>query len=131
MLPFANYAVVLRLSGADLWTALENGVSRAEQGDGRFPQISGLTFSWDPAAPAGSRIQEILFAGQPLDPGATFSLATNDFMAAGGDGYSVLENAEVVVPASAGPLLSTLVIDYIAERGSVAPDVEERIRITT
>jgi 5'-nucleotidase / UDP-sugar diphosphatase len=129
MLPFANYAVALQVSGQDLWAALENGVSRAEQVDGRFPQVSGIAFTWDPTAPAGSRVQEVQVGGGPLDLAARYTLATNDFMAGGGDGYDVLQNAEVLVPASAGPLLSNLVIDYIQQRGAVAAQVEGRIRI--
>ncbi len=130
LLPFANYAVELRVSGADLWTALENGVSQAEQGAGRFPQVSGLTFTWSPDAPVGSRVQEALVGDTALDLDATYTLATNDFMAAGGDGYDVLQRAEVVVPASAGPLLSNLVIGYVQARGAVAAEVEGRIRKT-
>jgi len=128
MLPFANYGVVLQLSGADLWVALENGVSQAEQGAGRFPQVSGLAFTWDPAAPVGARVQQVLVGDEPLDMDAVYTVATNDFMAAGGDGYDVLRNADVLVPASAGPLLTNLVIDYIQGRGAVAIEVEGRIR---
>ena len=130
MLPFANYAVVLRVPGADLWAALENGVSRVEQGDGRFPQVSGLAFTWNPDAPAGSRVQEVLVGEETLDLDATYTVATNDFMAAGGDGYETLQSSEVIVPASAGPLLSSLVIDYIQQRGAVTAEVEGRIRTT-
>ncbi len=128
MLPFANYAVVLRLSGSELLAALENGVSRVDEGDGRFAQVSGLEFIWNPEIPAGLRVHEVLVGGQALDLEATYTVATNDFMASGGDGYSMLRDAEVVVPAEAGPLLSNLVIDYIEERGNVSPLVEGRIR---
>lgn len=127
MLPFANYAVVLRLSGSDLLAALENGVSRVEQSDGRFPQVSGLEFIWNPEIPAGLRVREVVVGGQALDLEATYTVATNDFMASGGDGYSMLRDAEVVVPGQAGPLLTNLVMEYIQEQGAVSPGVEGRI----
>lgn len=50
-LPFPNYLTALRLSGAELVEALENGVSAVEAGAGRFPQVSGLVFRYDPRAP--------------------------------------------------------------------------------
>ena len=127
MLPFSNYAVVLRVSGAELLEALENGVSRVEQGDGRFPQVSGLVFAWDPRAPPGSRVLQIVVGDEPVEPNQSYTLATNDFLAAGGDGYDALERAEVLVPAEAGPQLSSLVIDYIQAQGTVTVDVEGRI----
>jgi 2',3'-cyclic-nucleotide 2'-phosphodiesterase/3'-nucleotidase len=128
MLPFTNYAVVLRVTGSDILDALENGVSRAEDGEGRFPQVAGLEFVWNPDIPAGARVREVTIGGAALDPDRSYTVATNDFMAGGGDGYSSFRDAEVIVPAQAGPLLSTLLIDYIQERGTVTPTIEGRIR---
>jgi 2',3'-cyclic-nucleotide 2'-phosphodiesterase (5'-nucleotidase family) len=128
MLPFTNYAVVLRVTGSDILDALENGVSRAEDGEGRFPQVAGLEFVWNPDIPAGARVREVMIGGAALDPDRSYTVATNDFMAGGGDGYSSFRDAEVIVPAQAGPLLSTLVIEYIQERGTVSPTLEGRIR---
>jgi 2',3'-cyclic-nucleotide 2'-phosphodiesterase/3'-nucleotidase len=128
MLPFPNYGALLRLSGAQIVEALENGVSQIEDGAGRFPQVSGLSFTFNPSAAPGARVREVYVAGQPIDPAATYTLATNDFMATGGDGYSVLQNAEVLIPAAGGPLLTNLVIDYIQAHGTVSPGVEGRIQ---
>lgn len=50
-LPFGNKTVVLRLTGARVRGALENGVSRAPNGSGRFPQVLGLAFSFDARQP--------------------------------------------------------------------------------
>ena len=58
--------MLIELSGADLLAALENGVSQVENATGRFPQVSGMTFSFDPARPAGSRIVEATVGGTPL-----------------------------------------------------------------
>ena len=87
-LPFGNTVVLMELSGADLLAALENGVSRVEDRAGRFPQIAGLRLVYDPGAPAGSRVVEVEVGGTPLDPGRTYTVATNDYMAGGGDGYA-------------------------------------------
>ena len=53
MLPFGNIVVTLTVNGAELKTMLENGVSQMPAANGRFPQVSGLCFTYDIAAPAG------------------------------------------------------------------------------
>ena len=53
--PFDNYLVAIRLTGAQLKCALEHGVARLEKPSGSFPQVSGLTFTYGISAPAGSR----------------------------------------------------------------------------
>jgi 2',3'-cyclic-nucleotide 2'-phosphodiesterase (5'-nucleotidase family) len=131
MLPFANYGTVLRLSGAQLVAALENGVSQIEQEAGRFPQVSGMTVTYDIAAPPGSRVRQVVVRGRPLDPGASYTLSTIDFMANGGDGYDVFKDAAVLVPASQGALQTAMLLDYLAAQGTVSPAVEGRIRAVT
>ncbi len=126
-LPFGNLAVLIKLSGADLQAALENGVSEVEAKAGRFPQVSGLTVRFDPAAPAGQRIRSVLVGGQPLDPKAIYSVATNDYMAAGGDGYAVLTRGKMISDPRFAPLMATTVMDYVQARGHVAPMVEGRV----
>ena len=90
-LPFGNVVVKLELSGAQIWEALENGVSQFENGAGRFPQIAGITFVWNPKAQAGSRIISAKIGGQPLNKGRSYTVATNNYSASGGDGYKVFK----------------------------------------
>lgn len=128
-LPFGNTVVVLEVTGAMIEAALENGVSRMAEVAGRFPQVSGLRFVVDPGAPAGQRVGDVEIGGKPLDPDATYRLATNDFVARGGDGYAMLKPARRLVDAKDGPLLSTVVADHVAAAGTVAPELDGRIRI--
>ena len=95
----------MELSGADLLAALENGVSRVEDVAGRFPQVAGLALVYDPAAPAGSRVVEVTVGGAPLDPAKIYTVATNDYMAGGGDGYASLGNGKQLIDASGATLL--------------------------
>ena len=129
ILPFANYATTLRMPGSALLAALENGVSQIDSTGGRFPQVSGMGFAVDPSAAVGSRIRDLTIAGQPLDPNQTYTVATNDFMAGGGDGYDTFKAAEVIVSSQAGPLLANLLIDQIQVQGTIAPRTEGRIRV--
>ena len=127
-LPFGNTVVLMELAGADLRAALENGVSRVEEGAGRFPQVAGLRLVFDPTAPAGSRVVEVDVGGAPLDPARDYTVATNDYMAGGGDGYASLGSGRLLIDASGATLMATMVMDYVAAKGTVAPAVDGRIR---
>jgi 2',3'-cyclic-nucleotide 2'-phosphodiesterase (5'-nucleotidase family) len=126
-LPFGNVVMLIELSGADLLAALENGVSQVPEAAGRFPQVSGTAFSYDPAKPAGSRIVEVKVGNAPLDPGRIYKVATNEYIFGGGDGYTALGRGKPLIDASAATLMASMVMDYIAEQGKVAPKVEGRI----
>jgi 5'-nucleotidase/UDP-sugar diphosphatase len=132
VLPFGNLVSTFELKGSDVWAALENGVSQVENGAGRFPQVSGLRFTWDGSKDPGSRIVsvDVLNADtgeyEPLDLEATYTCAANDFMRGGGDGYTMLaENA--INPYDFGSPLDVVVGQYITDHSPVAPEVEGRI----
>jgi len=93
-LPFGNVVVKLELNGAQIWEALENGVSKVENGAGRFPQVSGMSFVWNPKAKGGARIVSAKIGGQPLNKGRTYTVATNNYAAGGGDGYKVFKKRQ-------------------------------------
>lgn len=126
-LPFGNVVEVVRLTGAQLRAALEHGVSAVEQGAGRFPQVSGLRLTYDPAAQPGARVGAVTVGQAPLDPAATYTVAVNDYIGRGGDGYAVLVRAPRTVSAEGGRLLSTVVMDALAAAGTVAPATDGRI----
>jgi 5'-nucleotidase len=99
-LPFANSVVTLNgVTVADLVAALENAVSRVEDVSGRFLQVSGLAFTYnpDPDLDPGERLISVeLSDGTPIWTkaagdlfGGTFDIVTNSFLAGGGDGYDV------------------------------------------
>jgi 5'-nucleotidase/UDP-sugar diphosphatase len=119
--------VLIELSGADLLAALENGVSQVEDTAGRFPQVSGMSYRYDASKPAGSRIVEVEVGGAPLEMGKIYKLATNDYVFGGGDGYAALTRGKPIIDAAGGTLMASMVMDYIAEQGEVAPQVEGRI----
>lgn len=126
-LPFGNAAIMLRLSGADLLAALENGVSQVEDGAGRFPQVAGLRMSIDRDQPAGERVSNVTIGGERLRPGSSYTVVTNDYMAGGGDGYASLTNGEVVMDATDTDLVAAILIEYIRANSPVAPAPDGRI----
>ncbi|TPE48804.1 bifunctional metallophosphatase/5'-nucleotidase [Amaricoccus solimangrovi] len=131
VLPFQNTLSTFNISGAGIVAALENGVSEVEEGAGRFPQVAGLRFTWDPAgAPNGGRIREVLVAEgdgwAPIDRAKVYTVVTNNFMRNGGDGYAVLrdqgDNAY-----DYGPNLEDVLADYLAARPGYTPPPADRI----
>ena len=126
-LPFGNVTVLTEVKGADIRAGLENGVSQWEDGAGRFPQVSGLKVEYDLKKPVGSRLVSVSVGGKPLDPAATYKLATNDFMLAGGDGYTALAKGHVLIDAHGGDIIANDVMEYVAKLGKVDAKVEGRI----
>ncbi|WP_265571023.1 bifunctional metallophosphatase/5'-nucleotidase [Sphingomicrobium nitratireducens] len=87
--PFQNSLMTLSLTGAQLKAVLEQGV--AGEGMPRFIRPSRqLAYSFDRSRPEGARIVELTFEGAPVDPAATYRVTANNFIAYGGDGYTVL-----------------------------------------
>jgi 5'-nucleotidase / UDP-sugar diphosphatase len=141
VLPFGNTVATFELTGADVIAALENGVSGIRLTDsgqiardgasGRFPQVSGIRFSYDPTLEAGSRIVGVDVLGEdgeytPIDPAATYTLVSNDFMRRGGDGYSVFaENA--VNPYDFGRPLNDVLVRFMSDNSPITAGVEGRI----
>ena len=127
ILPFGNTTTELEVSGQTLHDALENGVSEVESLEGRFPQVSGMEFAWDPEAEPGDRVDpaDVTVGGDPLELEATYTVGTNNFMADGGDGYDMLSGATRTDAGGTG--LAQLVIDRIRERTPISPETEGRI----
>ncbi|HGG65252.1 MAG TPA: bifunctional metallophosphatase/5'-nucleotidase, partial [Rhodobacteraceae bacterium] len=95
---------------------------------GRFAQVSGMTYVYDPSAPAGSRIVSVKVGGEDLDLNKTYKLATNDYILGGGDGYSALGGGRMLIDAANGNLMANDVIDYVLKNGGVTASVEGRIK---
>lgn len=129
-LPFGNVVVKVSVRGAAIRSALENGVSQWQQVGGRFPQVSGLSYAFNPDRLVGSRVLDVKVGGQPLDDNATYTVAANDFMLGGGDGYAMLRSGEVLINAAGGPLMATAVIEAIQRARVISPRVEGRITIS-
>ena len=83
----------------------------------------------DVKKPAGSRIVSVMAGTTPLDPAATYKLATNDYMLDGGDGYTALKGGKVTVDARGGKLIANDVLVLVKKLGVVDAKVEGRIVI--
>lgn len=126
VLPFGNTIARMDLTGEQIKQALEHGVSGVEKGEGSFPQVAGIQFTWDSESPAGSRVQSVNIirpdgTTKPLDPKATYRVITNSFLMNGGDGYEVFKTAKNRVDT--GFLMSDVVADYIRDRSPIKSGV--------
>ena len=144
VVPFDNYIVAIKLTGQQIRDTLEHGVSAIEEGEGRFPQVSGLVFTYDRFGLKGSRVKEVFIGGNPLVVDREYTVATNDFLAAGGDGYKAFGDAvksskdyavvggamkgDKLVYSDSGRWLRDVVIDFIKAQKEISPKVEGRIR---
>ncbi len=133
VLPFGNLVSTLSLSGEDLLAVLENGASKMEEGGGRFLQVSGLRYQVDPLKPAGSRIMKVEVQDeqgnyQALNPQTIYTVATNDFISEGGDGFNVILNNGINVYNYGRPLDEVLT-DYIQAHQPIDNNIEGRIII--
>jgi len=126
--PFGNVVMLLEATGDELRQLLENGVSHVADMDGRFPQVSGLRFTYDPRAPRGDRLRQVLVGGQPLVPRRKYRLATTDYLREGRDGYELMRDLPVLVDASGAMLLVSVVADAARRAGRLALVPEGRIR---
>jgi len=130
VLPFQNTLATFELKGSDVVAALENGVSQVEEGAGRFAQVAGLRYTFDKAAEAGSRIVSVEVKKgdgfEPIDPEAVYSVATNNYMRGGGDGYSVFDSGGMNA-YDFGPGLEQVVADYLAKNNPYTPFTEGRV----
>jgi 2',3'-cyclic-nucleotide 2'-phosphodiesterase (5'-nucleotidase family) len=135
VLPFGNIVVTLPVNGAELKTMLENGVSAMPAENGRFPQVSGLCFTYDIQQPAGSRVTSAVrqaadgtCTGAAVDltaAGGPYSILENDFMANGGDGYPNFSSRMASLD-----IMEEVLADYVTANSPLNPTIQGRITCT-
>lgn len=129
ILPFGNKIVVAEVSGDMLLAALENGVSGVDRLAGGFLQVSGASYVYNPAKPAGARIEQAQVNGKPLDKAKTYTIALSNFMYTGGDKYSMFANAKTVIGANEALTDVELLVSYAKKAGVLTGKSEGRITV--
>lgn len=142
LIPFENYLAGVTVSGAELKSVLERGVSSLpEDAEGWFLQVAGITFTADCAqqrqvlsvdgtsiATEGSRVSNLTVGAQPWSAVATYRIATNDYVAAGEDGFLALKDASTTATSE---LYTDVVKGWLSDNSPVAPTVEGRMVLTS
>jgi len=116
VMPFGNTLELKLVTPRILYAAMENSVSKVAgqdaatgqvtAGDGRFLHVSGIKAAYNPDAAAGSRVVSLTLDGQsaPLsktDDATQIVLASNDYLIAGGDGYTVFTDLPAIAEGGA------------------------------
>lgn len=114
LLPFSNTVTLLEMTGDALRAALERSVDELPRPTGHFLQTAGVEFAVDPAQPPGRRVGAVTVAGQPLDPGGRYRVATLDYLARGQDGYPMLAASRLLLGPEDGPGLIETVLEGLA-----------------
>ena len=138
VLPFGNTLSIIKITGSELLEVLEASTFCTPEAIGGFPQVSGIEFTVDTtkAYDAGeeypgttyfapksiNRVTIQSVGGKDFDPAATYTIATNDFMASGGDTYYRFVNA--TANYDLGIAMDEVVMQYITEvlGGTVTAD---------
>lgn len=117
-LPFGNSLVLVSLTGAQIRRLLEGALADWGRPSGRFPHVSGLVVTLDPAAPVGARIAALTVNGADLKADRSYTVASNNFLYDGGNGYGDLARGRTLVGRTDGQLVANAVMAYI---GANAP----------
>jgi 5'-nucleotidase len=135
VIPFNNTLVLLKMKGADVVKALEDGLDFGLRKDSKaFPAnplvyVSGITFDVDRAKPFGSRVADAKVldgaAYRPLDPAATYTVVVNNFMAAGGDLNATLKATPGQVDT--GMIDAEALLDFV--KGKTLRNAEARVHV--
>ena len=128
VLPFGNFIVTKYLTGSQIKEVLEHGVRVYPESLGGFTQVGGLKFIFDDTKPAGERVVKITVNGENIDMNKRYLVATNDFLAAGGDEYPCFGD---VATENEFRALDEALASYIESLGKVNYEVEGRITIDT
>jgi len=125
VLPYGNTVRVIEVTGADLVAAIENGISDYPEAKGAFPHIAGMTVEFDSSKMAGDRVVSAMIDGIQIVDNATYTLATNDYLVAGGDGYTMFTDKKVVAEFGA---MDEVLTDYINANGTEKGALTGRIK---
>ena len=122
VLPFQNTMITLKLTGAQMKKTLERGLVTSVG----VAAVSGIRVRLDRMKPAGQRVVSlVLLDGAPVDDSKLYSVTTNDFVLAGGDGFTELAKGTDIMDT--GILLRDVLVDYIKARRVLSPTLDGRL----
>jgi 5'-nucleotidase len=124
--PFSNIMQTITLTGENLKNVLEQ--QWGQSGGTKILQISStLHYSYSASAPVGSRVSNITVDGKAIDPAAKYRVSVNNFLAAGGDGFTEFTKG---TDLAGGPVDLDAFIAYLGAHPKIAPPEADRITAT-
>ncbi|MGL5277794.1 MAG: bifunctional metallophosphatase/5'-nucleotidase [Cetobacterium sp.] len=128
ILPFSNKVGAFKYSGKTIVEALEHGVSSVDKKAGRFLQVAGLKYSYNPQNEVGSRVNNVTVNDKPIQLENVYTVALPLYIKNGGDGFQMLKNTVGVVEIDSEKNIdSDIFIDYVKKIKILNPKLEGRI----
>ncbi|WP_407537014.1 bifunctional metallophosphatase/5'-nucleotidase [Cetobacterium somerae] len=128
ILPFSNKVGAFKYSGKTIVEALEHGVSSVDKKAGRFLQVSGMEYSYNPKNEVGSRVSNVTINGKPIQLETIYTVALPLYIKNGGDGFQMLKNTMGAVEIDSEKNIdSDIFIDYVKKIKVLNPKLEGRI----
>jgi 5'-nucleotidase len=123
--PFRNQLVTLTLTGAQIKAMLEQQW-RDPTRPRVLPASNGFTYGWDPTKPDGERIvaASMKLNGAAIDPAASYRVTVNNYLALGGDGFTVLKQG---LKPQFGVYDDEALFAYFQKNSPIAPPAADRI----
>lgn len=127
-LPFRNKTVLLDIKGDKVLEALENGLSRFEEKDGRFLHVSGLQVIYDTSLEPYKRVKKVLVGNKELQKDKVYRLTASDFAYKGGDNFDMLKDSKQIKSYNlAHRFIYDIVINYLSNKKIIESDFEDRL----
>jgi len=116
LLPMVDELCVIQMTGTQLLSALENGVSQYPRLEGRFPQLSGVSFKFDPDKDAGRRVVEgsVKVGGEAMELDRKYSVCIKAYLYLGKDGYDMFPDCPMLMDSEIAPVLPALVRNHFS-----------------
>ncbi|MHA4990291.1 bifunctional metallophosphatase/5'-nucleotidase [Cetobacterium somerae] len=128
ILPFSNKVGAFKYSGKTIVEALEHGVSSVDKKAGRFLQVAGMEYSYNPKNEVGSRVSNVTINGKPIELETIYTVALPLYIKNGGDGFQMLKNTVGIVEIDSEKNIdSDIFIDYVKKIKVLNPELEGRI----
>ena len=123
--PFGNTIKVIKLTGEDVKKALEVSVGAYPENQGGFLQVSGIKFSFDASKENGNRVSALKVNGKDIDLTKQYTVAINDFLAVGGDGYDMFKTKVIAEFGTYEEIFA----NYLNSNGTKGSEVSGRIAV--
>ncbi|MGL5572443.1 bifunctional metallophosphatase/5'-nucleotidase [Cetobacterium sp.] len=128
ILPFSNKVGAFKYSGKTIVEALEHGVSSVDKKAGRFLQVAGIEYSYNPKDEVGSRVSNVTVNNKPIELETIYTVALPLYIKNGGDGFQMLKNTVGTVEIDSEKNIdSDIFIDYVKKIKVLNPKLEGRI----
>ncbi|HGM3505589.1 TPA: bifunctional UDP-sugar hydrolase/5'-nucleotidase [Clostridioides difficile] len=124
--PFSNTIVTKELTGIQIKYVLEHGVKLYPEKNSAFLQVGGISYHFDPKQKEEEKITDILKDGEPLDLNKKYVVATNDYIASGGDEFPCFSKEPILKEFGS---LESIVIKYIEYKKEISKSIDGRISI--